>query len=155
MNIAPWKKRNGDLASRADVEDLWKSFVEPFEWPFQRRLPEVFQNRAFPPMNVAESESHYTVSLELPGMEAKDVSIEVMGNQLQVSGERKWEEEQEAKEFHRMESQYGRFERTLSLPENLRLDRASIEATYEQGILRIRIPKLQPTPAAKIPIKAK
>ena len=129
---------------------------EPFEWPFPGRLlPEVSRAGAFPPMNVAESEAHFTVYLELPGMDPKDVSIEVMGNQLEISGERKWEEEKEAKEFHRMESQYGRFERTLTLPENLRLDRASIDATYEKGILSIRIPKLQPTPAAKIPIKAK
>jgi HSP20 family protein len=155
MNIAPWRKRNGELTARTDLDDFWKGFGEPFEWPFARRLPELFQARTFPPMNVAESEGHFTVYLELPGMEAKDVSIEVMGNQLQISGERKWEEDKEAKEFHRMESQYGRFERTLTLPENLRLDRASIEATYEKGILSIRLPKVQPTPAAKIPIKAK
>jgi HSP20 family protein len=154
MNIAPWKKRNGELSSSPELEDFWKGFVD-FNWPFRSRLPEAFQGRFSPPMNVAESEGHYTVSLELPGMEAKDVSIEVMGNQLQISGERKWEEEKEAKEFHRTESHYGRFERTLALPENLRLDRASIEATYEKGILSIRIPKMQPTPAAKIPIKAR
>jgi HSP20 family protein len=155
MNIVPWKKRDGDLALRTDVDDLWKSLVEPFDWSFRNRLPILFQDTAFPPMNVAESEGHFTVSLELPGMEAKDVSIELMGNQLQVTGERKWEEEKQGKEFHRVESRYGRFERTLTLPENLRLERAAIEATYEKGILTIRIPKLEPTPAAKIPIKAR
>jgi HSP20 family protein len=156
MNIAPWKKRNGELASRPDAEDFWKSMIEPFDWPFRARLPEIFQGgRVFPPMNVAESEGHYTVTLELPGMDPKDVSIEIMGNQLQVSGERKWEEEKEGREFHRMESQYGRFERSLALPDNLRLDRSAIAATYEKGVLTIRIPKLQPTPAARIPIQTK
>jgi HSP20 family protein len=106
-------------------------------------------------MNVSESENQFTVSLELPGMEAKDVNIEVMGNQLQISGERKWEEEKKGKEFHRVESQYGSFSRSLTLPENARMERESIEATFQKGMLEIKVPKVEPTPAAKISIKTK
>ena len=106
-------------------------------------------------MNVSESENHYLVMLELPGMDVKDVNIELMGNQLSVSGERKWEEDKKGKELHRVESQYGSFCRTVTLPENARMERESIEATFQKGILEIKIPKLEPTPAAKIPIKTK
>jgi len=155
MNVIPWKKRDGELALQNDFEDLLKGFMQPFDWTLRSRLPEFFQARTFPPMNVSESEKDFTVSIEIPGLDAKDVSIEVMGNQLQVSGERKWEEEKKGKEFHRVESQYGSFARTLTLPENLRLDRESIEAIFQKGILEIRIPKVEPTPAAKIPIKTK
>jgi len=88
-------------------------------------------------------------------MDAKDINIEVMGNQLTISGERKWEEEKKGKEFLRVESQYGNFSRSLLLPANLRSDRDAIEATFQKGILEIKIPKVQPTPVAKIAIKAK
>jgi HSP20 family protein len=153
MNIIPWR-RQGDLALRNEFEDLLKSFSEPFDG-MRSRLPALFQARNCPPMNVSESENHFTVSLELPGMESKDINLEIMGNQLQISGERKWEEEKKGKEYHRVESQYGSFSRSLTLPENLRLDRESIEATFQKGILEIKVPKLEPTPAAKIPIKTK
>jgi HSP20 family protein len=154
MNVIPWRKREGDAVLRPEFDDLFNRFFEPFEWR-RNRLPEAFASESFPAMNVAESESHFLVTLELPGLEAKDVNIELMGNQLQVSGERRWEEEKKCKEFHRVESQFGRFARTLALPENLRLRKESIEATFQRGVLEIRIPKLEPTPAERIPIKAK
>lgn len=155
MSLIPWRRQQeGPLALQDDFEDFWKNFPDPFNG-FQRRLPAMLEARAFPPMNVSESENHYTVTLELPGMDAKDINIDVMGNQLYISGERKWEEEKKGKEYHRVESQYGKFSRTLSLPEYLRLDRESIEATFQKGLLEIKVPKLEPTPAAKIPIKVK
>jgi HSP20 family protein len=138
-----------------EFEDFFKDFNVPFNNGSRNRLPAVFQTRSVPPLNVSESEQHYTVSVELPGMDAKDINIEVMGNQLTISGERKWEEEKKGKEFLRVESQYGNFSRTLMLPENLRSDREAIEATFQKGILEIKIPKVEPTPVAKIAIKAK
>lgn len=154
MSLIPWRKQEGQLALQNDFEDLLRSFSDPFNG-FRNRLPAVFEGSNFPAMNVSESEHHYNVSLELPGMESKDINIEVMGNQLTVSGERKWDEEKKGKEFHRVESQYGKFSRTLTLPENLRMDRESIDATFQKGVLEIKVPKMEPTPAAKIPIKSK
>ena len=122
---------------------------------FRNRLPATFQARSFPAVNVSESEQQYTVYVELPGMDIKDIDIELMGNQLSISGERKWEDEKKGKEYHRVESQYGRFSRTLPLPANLRLDRESIEATFQKGILEVKFLKVEPTPLAKIAIKAK
>ncbi len=156
MNIIPWRRQDSPVALQDDFDELFRSFGEPIFNGFRNRLPALFQqNRAVPPMNVSESEQHYTVSVELPGMDSKDINIEVMGNQLSISGERKWEEEKKGKEYHRVESQYGKFSRTLVLPDNLRLDRESIDASFQKGVLEIKVPKVEPTPAAKIPIKAK
>ncbi len=154
MSLIPWYRQKGSPALQDEFEDFWKNLQEPFEG-FRNRLPAVFEKRAFPPMNVAESENQYTVTLELPGMDVKDIRIDVMGNQLTVSGERKWEQEKKDKEYHRVESQYGTFSRTLTLPENARLDRESIRATFEKGLLEIRVPKVEPTPATQIPIQVK
>jgi HSP20 family protein len=159
MSIIPWRKEEGPVAIANEFEDLWKNdfwknLWEPIEG-MRNRLPALFQARSYPPMNVSESENHFLVTLELPGLDVKDIQIELMGNQLQVSGERKWEEEKKGKEFHRVESQYGKFSRSLALPENARMDRESIEATFQKGILEIKVPKVEPTPVAKIPIKSK
>ena len=160
MSLIPWRNRpEGQVALQSAFDDFWKDdFFKNF-WDSlnggRSRLPATFQTRNQPAMNVSESENHFNVSLELPGMDVKDINIEVMGNQLNISGERKWEEEKKGKEYRRVESQYGKFSRSLTLPENLRLDRESVEATFQKGILEIRIPKVEPTPAAKIPIKVK
>jgi HSP20 family protein len=160
MSLIPWRTRaEGPVALQSPFEDFWKddffkSFWESFDGG-RSRLPATFQARTYPAMNVSESENHYHVSLELPGLDAKDIQIELMGNQLQITGERRWEDEKKGKEFHRVESQYGSFARSLTLPENARMGRESIEATFQKGMLEIRIPKVEPTPAAKIAIKAK
>ena len=155
MNLIPRRRQDNALTLQDDFDELFRSFAEPFFNGVRSRLPATFQSRSFPPVNVSESEQHYTVAVELPGMDAKDINIEVMGNQLTISGERKWEEEKKGKEYHRVESQYGSFSRSLALPENLQLARESIEATFQKGVLEVKIPKVEPTPVAKIAIKAK
>jgi HSP20 family protein len=155
MNVIPWRKRDGEVAARSEFDELFSRFFEPFEWRLRHRLPATLTGETMPAMNVAETESQFVVTLELPGLDVKDVQIELMGNQLQISGERKWEEEKKGKEFHRVESQFGRFTRTLTLPDNLRLSKESIEATFQKGVLAIHVPKLEPTPAERIAIKAR
>ena len=94
------------------------------------------------------------ISIELPGLSEKDIQVQLVGQQLIVAGERKWEDEKKGKEFHRVESQYGAFRRSIQLPENARVDADALVATYKKGVLEISVPKMEPTPAAKIPVKA-
>ena len=154
MNVIPWRRRDVQAGYRNELEELFNRFLEPFEGEFANRLPATFQQRRFPPLNLSETENELFVTLELPGMEEKDINVEMMGNQLVVSGERKWDnEEKKGKEFHRVESQYGSFQRSMTLPEGLRLEDGAVEATFKNGMLEIRIPKAKPTPAAKIQVK--
>jgi HSP20 family protein len=146
MSIFPVRRR---LADERPFTGWLESF---FDRPAFEQLPEVFRRPAFPPINLTENASTLTVAAELPGLDEQDIDVQVMGNQLVISGERKWEkEDKKGEEFHRVESQYGSFSRTLTLPVGLRLDRA--EASYDKGILTIRFPKVEPTPAAKIKVK--
>jgi HSP20 family protein len=155
MNLITRRRPTTPFTLQDDFEERFKSLMEPFFDGFRSRLPEAFETRTFPPVNVSESEKHYSISVDLPGMDAKDIDVELMGNQLTISGERKWEEEKKDKEYHRVESQYGSFSRSLTLPDNLRFDRESIEATFQKGLLEIKVPKVEPTPVAKIAVKAK
>ena len=152
MNLIPTRERNGLPLFRSELDNLFNRYGEN-DWA-DANLPAVFRRTSVPPINVAETDKNFSVSMELPGLNEKDIQVQVMGQQLVISGERKWEEEKKNKEFHRVESQYGSFQRAVALPENLRLDPASISATYKKGILDVTFPKVEPTPAAKIPVKA-
>jgi HSP20 family protein len=116
------------------------------------RLPEVFRGTMMPAVNVSETDKTFMVGVDLPGLEEKDIDVKIMGNQLTISAERKWEEEKKGKEFHRVESQYGRFERTVMLPDDLKT--GACEGVYKKGVLTITIPKTAPTPATKINVKS-
>jgi HSP20 family protein len=151
MKIMPWRKQNDITSFRNEFDRLFDQFLEP---TYETNLPAAFRAGSVPPVNVAETEKSWTMAFELPGLNEKDIQVQLMGNQLVVSGERKWEEDKKGKEFHRVESQYGAFQRTIQLPENARLEADALVATYKKGILEITIPKVEPTPAAKIPVKA-
>ena len=156
MKLTPWKRRHDSVENHDGASDfLTRAFegLREHEWPFANRLPSFFSGQPMAPLNIAEDESGFDISVELPGLKEEDIKVELMGNQLLVSGERRWGETSEGKEFHRVESQYGSFQRSVSLPPGLRLDRDSIEAKFKRGILRIRVPKVEPTPAIKIEVE--
>lgn len=151
MKLIPWTKQENLAGFRNEFDSLFNRF---FDGNFETSLPAVFQRARFPPINVAETEKSWTVAVELPGLKEQDIQIQMLGRQLLISGERKWEDEKKCKEFHRVESQYGAFQRSVQLPENTKLDPEAIVATYKKGMLEIVLPKMEPTPAAKIPVKS-
>jgi HSP20 family protein len=143
--------RTQSLLPRWNLDDLLNFNLPWFENAPQTRLPEVFRSTSLPPLNVSETDKAFVVAIDLPGLEEKDMDVKLMGNQLTICAERRWEEEKKGKEFHRVESQFGRFERSVTLPENIR--NASCEAVYKKGVLTVTVPKVEPTPATKISVK--
>jgi len=148
MNLIPWRDRSPLTLLNTDLE-TW------FEDGFKNRLgmlPEAFRRTPMPPVNLAETPKEFIATIELPGLEEKDIQVQLLGDQLVISGERKWEEEKKDKEFYRVESQYGAFRRAIEVPEGLNLDPDAIKANYLKGVLEIRMAKLEPKPAAKIKV---
>lgn len=143
MKLVPWRQR-------AELDALINRFFD--EMPASR-LPAAFTREIVPPLNVAETEKAWCLSLEVPGLSEKDVQVQLLGRTLVISGERKWEEEKKGKEFRSIESQYGSFQRSFELPENALADAAALTAVCKKGILEILIPKTEPTQAAKIAVK--
>lgn len=92
-----------------------------------------------PKVDVIETETSYEVQLAVPGLSKNDFKIEVNENSLTVSGERKLSNEKKDKNFHSIETQYGSFSRSFTLPENA--DGSKINAKYNNGILELVIPK--------------
>ena len=117
---------------------------------FERFFDDAMEPRA----NVSETDQDYSVALELPGMTEEDVDVRVVGDRLIVSGERKHEEERKEKHFHSREFEYGAFERSFWLPSGVRKDPESVTATFSKGLLEVNIPKVEPEPVSKIPVKS-
>lgn len=99
-----------------------------------------------PKCDISESKDHYLASFDMPGVKKEDIKIEVQGNQLVVTGERRIDEVN-----LRQERMYGKFERTFNLPTTV--DTEKIEAHYENGVLSIAIPKAETTKARTIQIQ--
>lgn len=108
-----------------------------------------------PRMNIAETAKEYQVSVELPGVEEKDIDVSLHEGLLTVKGARQSEKESKDKNFHRIESFYGSFERSVQLPEHIETEK--VAADFKNGVLQITVPKLaqiKPEPR-KIKIEAK
>lgn len=108
--------------------------------------------RWIPAMDLVEEGGHYVLRADLPGVSDSDVDIEVDGNVLTISGERRTEHEQRADGFYRIERASGRFSRSLTLPEGI--DPEHIEASHEDGVLEVRIPKPEQSKPRRVQVKA-
>jgi HSP20 family protein len=92
-----------------------------------------------PVVDVYESEDKFVIKAELPGIEKKDIGLDVKGRVLTLSGERRLDEDVKQENTHCRERFYGRFERLFTLPRHV--DTEKITADYKDGVLRIEIPK--------------
>jgi HSP20 family protein len=106
--------------------------------------------RWIPAMDVVETNDHFVLRADLPGLSENDVKIEVEDNVLTVSGERKAEHEQQGEGYYRVERAFGSFSRSLTLPEGVDAD--GIQASFESGVLEVRIPKPEQQKPRKVQI---
>lgn len=121
----------------------WTSLA-PLRWPTSLVVPD---------LDVHENDKSFTIEVELPGVEEKDVTVSVNNGYLTVKGEKKTEREVNKDNYHLAERSFGSFERSLRLPESL--DDSKIEANFTKGILKITAPKRADAKAErKIAIKS-
>jgi HSP20 family protein len=106
-----------------------------------------------PALDVFETQEKFVITMELPGVSPDDVDISVEDSTLMVRGERKFYSEQQEESFLRIERRFGEFTRSLTLPSTA--DAESIQASFDQGVLTIEVPKREEAKPRKISIKAK
>jgi HSP20 family protein len=104
-----------------------------------------------PAVDVEESEKDFTLHLDLPGLEEKDIKLEVLEDVLKISGERKFEKKTESKGLHRTERSYGTFERSFTMPREVNVDK--IDAQFKNGVLTVVLPKTEAVKPRQINIK--
>ncbi|HEY9078009.1 MAG TPA: Hsp20/alpha crystallin family protein [Anaerolineaceae bacterium] len=107
---------------------------------------------AFPAVNVWTSEQGHVLTAELPGMNPDDIHIDVTGDTLTLSGERKPEDLKEGAEYHRQERGYGKFSRTIQL--DFPVEVSKVEAKLEKGVLTVSLPRAEADKPKKIVVKA-
>ena len=106
--------------------------------------------RWMPPMDLVESGDHFVLRADLPGMSEEDVNVEFEDGTLTVSGERKAEHETKDEGYYRVERAFGSFTRSLTLPKGIDAD--AVTASFDRGVLEIRIPKPEQRKPRKIAI---
>lgn len=107
-----------------------------------------------PSLDLSSTDKQYLVTVEIPGVDEKDIKLEIVKDALVISGEKKQEDETRNDSFYRMERSYGSFQRVLTLPDDA--DRDKVTAEFKKGVLTVTIPRTdQPKQEAqKIDIKA-
>ena len=104
-----------------------------------------------PPVDVSETDNAIDVRMDVPGLSAKDIDIQISGNMLCVRGKREEEKEEKGRSFHRVERHYGSFCRNITLPS--KVNETEVAAEYRDGVLSIKLPKAEDAKAHKIEVK--
>lgn len=149
----------------SNTPELWRDMDRSFSgfgtWrPLLRQLDDIF-NEAMdvrpdsgrmmvPQCDMEESADHYLLSFDMPGLEKDNIDIEMQGDNLIVTGERRQESARGEGRSRFIERRYGRFERSIRLPQNVKAD--GIEAEYVNGVLKVAVPKSAESSRHKIKI---
>jgi HSP20 family protein len=131
-------------ALQQEIDRLFEGFSRGFSgFPAREMMPS---------MDLSETDKEIEITAELPGLEEKDIQLNVADNVLTIRGEKKNEREETKKDYHLVERSYGSFTRAVQLPDGVNAD--GIKAVMSKGILKITVPKPAPAQSKKIDIKA-
>lgn len=137
---------NPFLSLQQEVDRLFDDFSRGFP-----TLGAGLTGSMLPTMDVAETDKEIEITAELPGLEEKDVQINVADDVLTIRGEKKAEKEEKDKNYRLVERSYGSFERSLELPKGVNLD--AIKASIDKGVLKVSVPKPAPAQVKKVEVK--
>ncbi len=143
LDLIPYR---GSLLGR-DIFDRFDRLFEDFE------LPSLFEEKEawVPAFDVIEKEKEYVVTAEVPGIDPKDIDITISNGILTIKGEKKREQESKDENYYYMERQYGTFQRSFRLPDEVKTD--EVDAKYKNGVLTLVLPKAHVGNVKKIEIK--
>ncbi len=145
-----WDPFREMVSLREAMDRLFEdSFVRPFGvYPLLQR-----EGVSTLAIDMYETDNDVVVKASLPGVKPDDVDVTVTGNTLSIKGETKEEVDETKGDYHYRERRYGAFQRTVTLPTEVEAGKA--EATFENGVLTLRLPKVEEVKPKQISIKAK
>jgi HSP20 family protein len=147
MALIRWEPARELNSLQSEMNRLFNTF---FDTPAGAGRPGNGGRRWLPAMDLVETPDHFVLRADLPGLSEEDVDIELEDNVLTISGERKAEHEDRQEGYYRVERASGSFRRSLTLPEGV--DPAAIEASFDKGVLEVRIPKPEERKPRKVAI---
>jgi len=147
MALVRWSPIRNAFTVNSEIDRLFDNFLS------ERMNSSDALSDGIPAIDVEETEQEFLVTAEIPGMQKKDIKISFENNYLTLSGEKKESKESKDSNFYHKERSYGKFSRSIPVPAGVMLDK--IEAEYEQGILKVKIPKTEEAKPKQIEIKVK
>lgn len=159
-SVAPWAPFD---TLRREIDRLFESVSTnpwglplarsgfPFDMPWGRQMG----LEVNPAVDISEKDKEFEITAELPGMSEKDIEVKLLNGNLTIKGEKKEEKEEHDKDYHLSERRYGSFVRSFAVPEGVDIDK--IEAAFQNGVLKVKLPKSAQAKASekKIEIKSK
>ena len=138
------------LAARRDWDTM---FDRIFRTPMLSDMPAMKSLEALwePALDFSEAEKEFVVRLEVPGFHRENLDVKFDNDMLTISGHREYRDEVKSEDFLWKEREEGRFTRTLRIPAPV--NEAKVDALYENGVLTVKLPKMEPVAKAKIAIK--
>ncbi len=141
--LQPFDNPLGQL--QRDIDKLFANVFHGFPMSSSRKENgETWGGLILPHVDIGEGKKHYTITVEVPGVNEKDIDLTLADGTLMIRGEKRSEQEDTDKHYHRIERSYGSFQRMLSLPTDA--DENKVEAKFKDGVLTITIAK---DPSAK------
>ena len=140
--LSAWRSPLGQL--RREMRDWMSGFFPENE--------EAWFGAAVPSLDLSETPDAVQVRMDVPGVKAADLEIQINGNLLTISGKREEEKEEKDRTFHRIERSSGSFSRTVTLP--CSVDESKVDAQYKDGTLTVALPKTPEAKARKIQVKS-
>ncbi len=148
MELVPWRPLGGELSSfRREMDRLWDRVLG------EKHFAGKFAEEWAPSVDISETKDDFVVKAELPGLDAEDVNVSISGDILTIKGEKKKETEDKDEHHHYIERYAGSFQRVFQLPSDVKGD--EIEATFDKGVLKITLPKVEEAKKKEIEIKLK
>jgi HSP20 family protein len=154
MAIVRWNPARELLSIEREFGRMFNNFEKRFGFGNGGDGNEEYENAVWSPLtDISENKDNYTLKLDLPGIDKKDVKISYSDGQLHVSGERKLEKEEKDSKYHRVERSYGKYYRSFTLPEKIK--DSGIDAEFKDGQLIITVPKSEEAKPKELEIKVK
>src|SRR2546423_4665301 len=147
MALIHWEPVRELNTIQSEMNRLFNTF---FESPAPGNGASTSLRRWIPAMDLVETGDDFVLRADLPGLSEKDVNIELEDNVLTISGERKAEHEERKEGYYRVERASGIFARSLTLPEGVSPD--AVKASFDRGVLEVRIPKPEERKPRKVAI---
>jgi HSP20 family protein len=147
MAVLPIKREGSLMSLRSGLDRLFDDFFRGWE------VTPWVEKEWYPSLDVSETEGEVIVKAEIPGMDPRDLDITLSDDALSIRGEKKEETEEKKKNYHRKETRYGSFSRTVQLP--ALVDTEKTKADYDKGVLTITAPKKEGKKTKKIEVEVK
>ena len=143
--LSPLFGRDPVFTLREEMDDLFDRVMGPLDRKWLTPL-------TVPSFDLAETDDNIEICMDLPGLKADDIDIDVTGRSVRISGKREEEKEEKGKTFHRVERHSGSFSRSITLPCAVEEDK--VAADYQDGVLKVTLPKAAEAKTHKVKVKS-